>query len=182
MFFSLVGLGFVLSLDNFRTAVTLGPLRFRWWRSVVTAAVFGFFDGLAPLVGILLGDYLRAEIAGPVSGVVGPAVLGLYGLFLLVQAAREKVPEDTDYLWCVFGLPVPLSLDNLVAGTGLGLAGLSPLAPAAVFGAITFVMSVAGLQLGRGISYLIPIRIRWEFVTGVALMIEAILLGLGVLD
>ncbi|HLI36879.1 MAG TPA: manganese efflux pump [Streptosporangiaceae bacterium] len=182
MFFNLAGLGFVLSLDNFRTSVTLGPLRFRWLRSVLVAAVFGFFDGLAPLVGILLGDYLRREIAGPVSGVAGPAVLGLYGLFLLVQAAREKAQEDAGYLWCVFGLPVPLSLDNLVAGTGLGLAGIPPLVPAALFGAITFVMSLAGLQLGRGISYLVPIRIRWEYVTGVALVTEAVLLGLGVLD
>jgi len=42
---------FVLSLDNFRTAVILGPLRFRWRHALQIAAVFGFFDGVAPLVG-----------------------------------------------------------------------------------------------------------------------------------
>lgn len=174
--------GFLLSLDNFRTSVTLGPLRFAWRRCVLIAAVFGFFDAVAPLAGILLGDYLRRLIAGPVSDFAGPIVLGLYGLYLIVQGTRDETSEDREYLWCIFGLPVPLSLDNLVAGTGLGLAGLSPVVPAVLFGAITFVMSLAGLALGRGIARVIPVRLRWELVTGVGLIITAILLRLGVLE
>lgn len=130
-----------------------------------------------------MGDYLRREIAGPVSDVVGPSILGLYGAYLLVQAYRTKENvEELDYRFAVFGLPVPLSLDNVIAGTGLGLAGLSPLVPAVMFGTITFVMSLAGLELGWGISHLIPFRIRWEYVTGVALIVEAFLFGFGVLQ
>lgn len=182
MIFNLIGIGFILSLDNFRTSVTLGPLRFGWRRSALAAAVFGFFDALAPLAGLLLADYARREIAGPVSDIVGPAVLGCYGLYIIAQALRAGESADQDYLWSVLGLPVPLSLDNLIAGAGLGLAGLSPLVPAALFGAITFLMSLIGLQLGQGISYIVPIRIRWEFVTGGALIIEAIVFGLGWLD
>jgi putative Mn2+ efflux pump MntP len=178
MILNLLVLGFVLSMDNFRTSIALGPLRFRWRRAAQIAVVFGFFDGVAPLVGILLGHYLGQEIGGPVADHAGSIVLGVYGLYLIVQASRHAAPEDPDLRWSVFGLPVPLSLDNLVAGAGLGLAGLSPLVPAALFGVITVLMSFTGLQLGRAASHLIPIRIRWDFVVGVALIIMAIALAL----
>jgi putative Mn2+ efflux pump MntP len=76
---------------------------------------------------------------------------------------------------------VPLSLDNVIAGTGLGMLGLSPLVPAMLFGAITVLMTLAGLQLGRVVSRFIPIRPRWDVVVGVALIIEALVLELSVL-
>lgn len=177
---NLLTLGFFLSLDNFRTGIILGPLRFTWRRCVLIAAVFGFFDGLAPLVGILLGKYVGQEIGGPIADIVGPSVLGLYGIYLIVQTLREKTSEDTDYLVCILGLPIPLSLDNVIAGTGLGLVGASPVIPAVLFGAITAVMTLAGLQVGRGIARIVPMRIRWELLTGGALIIESVLFGLGV--
>ncbi|HLI38001.1 MAG TPA: manganese efflux pump [Streptosporangiaceae bacterium] len=182
MVLNLLALGFVLSLDNFRTAVILGPLRFAWRRAAQIAVVFGLFDGLAPLAGILLGRYAGQEIGGPVAGYVGPVVLGLYGLYLIVRALQTSTQEEleAEHRWSVFGLPVPLSLDNLVAGTGLGLIGLSPVVPAALFGAITAVMTLAGLQLGRLISRLVPVRLRWDLLVGAALIVEALVFGLGI--
>lgn len=182
MFFDLVGIGFILSLDNFRTSLTLGPLRFGWRRNLLAAVVFGAFDALAPLVGLLLADYLRQELAGPVSEIVGPSVIGCYGLYVIVQTIRAPGKGDQDYMWTILGLPAPLSLDNLVAGAGLGLAGLSPVVPAVLFGVITFIMSMVGLQIGQEIASRLKIRVQWEYVTGGALLLEALLLGLGVLD
>lgn len=182
MFFDLVGIGFILSLDNFRTSLTLGPLRFGWRRNLLAAVVFGIFDALAPLAGLLLADYLRKELAGPVADTVGPAVLGCYGLYVIIRAMRAPGRSDQDFIWSILGLPVPLSLDNLIAGAGLGLAGLSPVVPAVLFGVITFIMSMVGLQIGQEIASRLKIRVRWEYVTGGALIGEALLLGLGVLD
>lgn len=182
MFFDLVGIGFILSLDNFRTSLTLGPLRFGWRRNLLAAFFFGACDGIAPLTGLLLADYLRRELAGPVSAVVGPVAIGCYGAYIVIRTIQARSGGDQDYMWTVLGLQIPLSLDNLVAGAGLGLAGLSPVVPALLFGLITFVMSLIGLQLGQTVASLIKIRIRWEFVTGGALILEAVLLGLGWLD
>lgn len=72
MFLNLIALGFVLSLDNFRTAVILGPLRFARRRALEIAAVFGFFDGVAPLAGILLGHSVSQEVGGEIADPVGP--------------------------------------------------------------------------------------------------------------
>jgi putative Mn2+ efflux pump MntP len=87
------------------------------------------------------------------------------------------MPEELEQPWALFGLPLPLSLDNVVAGTSLGLLGFSPWVAAPIFGAITALMSFAGLQLGRAAAHFI--RIRSDVLTGVALIVMATVLGLG---
>jgi putative Mn2+ efflux pump MntP len=169
-------LGVTLALDNFRTAIVLGALRLTWRRAVQVALVFGFWDAVAPLVGILGGDYF-AETIGSTADYVGAAVLAAYGLYLLVEASRTPAPEALDPRWALFGLPLPLSVDNVVAGTSLGLLGFSPWLAPPLFGAITALMTFAGLAIGRAAARLV--RIRSDLLTGVALIIMAILLALG---
>jgi putative Mn2+ efflux pump MntP len=144
---------------------------------VQVALVFGFWDMAAPLVGILGGDYF-AQTIGSTADYVGAAVLGAYGLYLLVEASRTPPPEGFDQRWALFGLPLPLSVDNIVAGTSLGLLGYSPWLAPPVFGAITALMTFVGLAIGRAAARLI--HVRSDLLTGVALVIMAILLGLGV--
>ena len=84
-------------------------------------------------------------------------------------------PEELDRPWAVFGLIIPLSADNVLAGTSLGLLGFSPWIAAPVFGAITAVMALIGLQLGRAAAGFI--RIRSDLLTGVALVVMATVLG-----
>jgi putative Mn2+ efflux pump MntP len=180
MVLNLIVLGFVLSLDNFRTAVILGPLRFAWPHALKIAVVFGIFDGLAPLAGILLGHDVSQKIGGEIADRAGAAALGLYGFYLIVRAMQTATQEElqAEHRWSIFGLPVPLSLDNVIAGTGLGMLGMSPLVPATLFGVITLVMTLIGLQLGRAVSRIIPVRPRWDVVVGVALIVEAFVLAL----
>ena len=179
---NVVVLGFVLSLDNFRTSVLLGPLRMRRARMVLVAINFGLWDGLAPLLGLLIGHYVGDAI-GPIADYLGPAALLGYGAYLLIQAWRVPAAEgdgEFEKSWTLFGLPLPLSIDNIVAGTGLGLLGFSPWLPAVIFGVITTVMSLTGLVLGRLAFRLVSnrINIRYEIVTGIALIIEAVVLFL----
>jgi manganese efflux pump family protein len=171
---SLLILGFTLSLDNFRTAIALGGLRFSWGRALQVAAVFGLCDAVAPLVGIVVGRYW-SETIGSTAEYVGAIALGAYGLYLVIRAWRSAASEELDRPWAVFGLLVPLSADNVVAGTSLGLLGFSPWLAPPVFGLITAVMALVGLQLGRAVSH--AIRIRPDLVTGVALVVMATVLG-----
>src|ERR671919_59130 len=147
MIVELLVLGFTLSLDNFRASIALGTLPFSRGRAVQIALTFGLWDGLGPLAGVLLGRYFGQAI-GPIADYVGPAVMGVYGLYLLVRALRTAAPEELDHPWALFGIPLSLSLDNLLAGTSLGLLGFSPVLSATVFGATTAVMSMVGLFLG----------------------------------
>jgi manganese efflux pump family protein len=171
---SLLILGFTLSLDNFRTAIALGGLRFSFGRMVQVALVFGFCDAVAPLVGILIGRY-SSEAIGSTAEYVGAIALGAYGLYLVFRAWRTASSDEFEQPWPVFGLLVPLSADNVVAGTSLGLLGFSPWLAPPIFGVMTAVMALVGLQIGRALAHVIPLRP--DLVTGIALVVMATVMG-----
>jgi manganese efflux pump family protein len=171
---SLLILGFTLSLDNFRTALAFGGMPMSRRRSAEIALMFGFWDGVAPLLGILLGRYW-SEAIGETAEYVGAIALGAYGLYLVIHAWLTDPPDEIDKPWAMYGLLVPLSLDNVVAGTSLGLLGFSLWLAPVVFGVTTAVMAFVGLRLGRAAASFI--RIRPDLLTGVALVVMAAVLG-----
>lgn len=175
MILELFALGFALSLDNFRASIALGTFRLTWGRALQVALTFGLWDTLAPLGGLLAGRYFGHAV-GPVVDYIGPIVLGAYGGYLFVHALRTAEREEMSHAWVLFGTPLCLSLDNLIAGSSLGLLGFSPWLSAAVFGATTVLMSFAGLQLGALLAR--SIHIRSDLLSGVALVVMASVLAL----
>jgi putative Mn2+ efflux pump MntP len=175
MVLELLVLGFVLSLDNFRASIALGTLPFSRLRAVQVALTFGIWDGVAPLVGVMLGRYFGGAI-GEIADYVGPVVMGAYGLYLLVRSLWSEAPDEIDQPVALFGIPLSLSLDNLLAGTSLGLLGFPPVLSAVLFAAITAVMSFIGLRIGRAVGRLI--RIRADLLSGIALVLMAIVLAI----
>jgi manganese efflux pump family protein len=179
--FGLISLGFALSLDNFRSSVVLGGLKPSFRTSVKTSAIFGIWDGLAPVVGILVGHLLRDKLDNN-SDKVAMIGLGIYGVFLIVRALLSPQRADPDLKWARFGLPIPLSVDNVAAGAALGLAGYSPWLAPVLFGVMTFAMSVAGHQVGRTAAHFfsfIP-KLNLDLVTGICFTLMAILIAFGV--
>lgn len=169
-----LALGLFLSLDNFRSSIAIGTIPFKFRRAVQIALVFGVWDGIAPMAGGVLGHYVGRMI-GPIADYIGPALLGIYGLYLLLGALRKPAPEEIDQPWVtLFGMPLSLSVDNLLAGTGLGLLGFSPFIAALAFGVMTAVMSLAGMCIGRFAARLIPLRA--DLVGGISLVSAAIVL------
>jgi putative Mn2+ efflux pump MntP len=179
--FGLLSLGFTLSLDNFRSSLVLGGLRPTFRESVKTSAIFGVWDGVAPLVGILIGEFISEKISGTADTI---AIIGLavYGLFLIARAVISPERADPDLRWARFGLPVPLSVDNVAGGTALGLAGYSPWLAPVLFAVITFGMSLAGHQIGRTVAGAVGFvpRINTDLLTGLGFAAMAVLLALGV--
>ena len=175
---ALITLGFTLSLDNFRMSIALGGLKPSIRRSVKTSFIFGLWDGLAPLVGILIGGYLSQTVSST-ADTVAAIGLGGYGLFVVIKALLSPEHADPDLRWATRGLPIPLSVDNVAAGASLGLVGFSPWLAPILFGTITFVVSVAGHQIGRTAAHFIP-RIRTDLLTGIAFVMMATFLLLGI--
>jgi putative Mn2+ efflux pump MntP len=147
-------------------------------RSVKTSAIFGLWDGIAPLVGILIGHYLSDKIDST-SDTIAAIGLGGYGLFVLVRAVLSPERADPNLKFATRGLPLPLSVDNVAAGAALGLAGFSPWLAPILFGTITFFMSVAGHQIGRTVAQFIP-RLRTDVLTGIGFVTMAVFLVVGV--
>jgi putative Mn2+ efflux pump MntP len=179
--FGLLSLGFTLSLDNFRSSLVLGGLKPTLLQSVKTSAIFGLWDGVAPAVGIIIGHFLSDKIDNT-ADTVAMIGLGAYGAFLIVRSLISPESADPNLRWARRGLPLPLSVDNVAAGTALGLAGYSPWLAPVVFGVITFVVSVAGHQIGRTVAHFfdfIP-RINTDLLTGIGFAAIAALMALGV--
>jgi hypothetical protein len=107
---------------------------------------------------------------------------GVYGLFLIGKAVISPNRADPDLRWARFGLPIPLSVDNVAAGTALGLAGFSPWLAPVLFGCMTFVMSVAGHQIRRTVAHFIDFipKMNTDLLTGACFALMAILMAFGV--
>lgn len=175
MLWEMLVLGFILSLDNFRVAIALGTVPFGLKRMVQVALTFGLWDAVMPLAGLLIGNQI-GEAVGEVAEIVGAVALGAYGLYLVITALRHPEPEELDHPWALFGIPLTLSADNLVAGASLGLLGFPPWVSAAAFGAMTAVMSLGGMLIGHYAARLI--RIRTDLLSGITLITAAIALPL----
>jgi len=165
-------LGFALSLDSFRVSLGLGTLKLSRLRQLQIVIAFGVCDALAPLIGLLIGKSLL-EFIGPWVEHLGPLLLCAYGVYVIYIAQRYAGREggETDR-WMVLGLPLSLSLDNLVAGTSLGMIGFPILLSVAIIGAMSALLSFAGLWLGRTAVKLVPVKI--ELIGGVVLICIAI--------
>lgn len=179
--FELLTIGFILSLDNFRSSLVLGGLKPSFGQSVKTSAIFGVWDGVAPVVGILIGHLLSDKLDN-YSDTVAMIGLGAYGLFLLVKSVVSPNRADPDLKWARFGLPIPLSVDNVAAGAALGLAGFNPWLAPVLFGCMTFVMSVIGHQIGRMVAHFIDFipKINTDLLTGACFALMAVLMAFGV--
>ena len=116
------------------------------------------------------------------SDTVAMIGLGVYGVFLLIKSVISPNRADPDLKWARFGLPIPLSVDNVAAGASLGLLGFSPWLAPPLFGVITFVMSVAGHQIGRTAAHFfsfIP-KLNLDLLTGACFALMAVLMAFGV--
>jgi putative Mn2+ efflux pump MntP len=167
-----------VGLSNFAAAVSLGVAGVDARTRLRVGLVFGAFESGMPVVGLLVGDHVAAQL-GRTSRWVGGALLigvGLYAIISSVRAHRaapaETVPAET-----VPAAPVPaataapagsggrpplprgsnvrlllsglaLSLDNLVVGFALGTYQVAILVGAIVIGAVSVSLSLIGLELG----------------------------------
>jgi manganese efflux pump family protein len=169
---TLLLLGFALSLDSFRVSLGLGTLKLSRLRQLQIVIAFGVCDALAPLIGLLIGKSLL-QIVGPWVEHLGPLLLCAYGIYVIYIAQRcaGKEAGETDR-WMVLGLPLSLSLDNLIAGTTLGMIGFPILLSVAVIGVMSALFALVGLRLGNTAVKLL--RIRADLVGGVVLIFIAL--------
>ena len=169
---TLLLLGFALSLDSFRVSLGLGTLKLSRLRQLQIVIAFGVCDAVAPLIGLLIGKSLL-EIIGPWVEHLGPLLLCAYGVYVIYIAKRCAGTEtgETDR-WMVLGLPLSLSLDNLIAGTTLGMIGFPILLSVTIIGVMSALLSLVGLRLGHTTVNLL--RIKADLIGGVVLIFIAL--------
>jgi manganese efflux pump family protein len=136
--------GFLAGLDNLQVCSTLGLLPMNRARRHSLAAAFVLCETAAPLAG-LLGGHAVLALAGSYARLAGPAMMICCGIAVLAWALRGE-PENTAACGrMLFGLPVTLSLDNVVAGFGISSLDCPAWIAALAVGLTGAAMSCIGL-------------------------------------
>jgi manganese efflux pump family protein len=165
---ALLLLAVALGLSNFAAAIGIGVSGVRGRDRVRIAVVFGVFEAGMPVLGVVLGQGLASSL-GHVARWLGGAALIVIGVTGLVLARRGPRPaggptgegapagdgtpgRPSWRLGRVMASGLALSADNLAAGFALGAYHTGLAVAAAVFGVVSVVMSLAGLELGAALG------------------------------
>jgi manganese efflux pump family protein len=142
--------------DNFQVSCGVGMLPIARAKKCALGASSGICEAVMALLGLLAGSYLRIHVLG-VASAAGAIALLLSGLLIVFLAWSDRDLEVVaNSNWVILGLPLSLSLDNLVAGAGLGANGYPVLWSAAIIGFVCTAMSLGGLFLGEQVRRLLP--------------------------
>ncbi|MEX0719799.1 MAG: manganese efflux pump [Balneolaceae bacterium] len=160
MTWKLLFIGAVIGSNNLAAALAIGTLGTkRIWRIII---VFGIFEFLMPLVGIWLGDSLSASIGEFATALSALILLGLSGVSFYAATKPPEVDKElAEKVTTILGLillELALSMDNLVAGFGVGIgpATFSPVLLASTIAIFSVFYTILGLKFGKILSY------HWE--------------------
>lgn len=123
-------------------------------RGFVLAVVFGFCQGLFPMLGALVGDVARTFIEA-VDHWVAFGLLAVVGGKMIVDGLRHKEEGEFKHtvvtLGTMFLLGIATSIDAFAVGIGLGLEHTLKTVVWVVMaiGLTTFVVSFVGVHLGK---------------------------------
>ena len=144
-----------LGLDTFAVSAALGLRGLSPRERLRVSLVFTAFEGLVPVVGLLIGTVVGGPIAGAANYVAGVLLIG-YAVFVLVRGHQGEDEEAerfaTTHGWALVLLGLSVSIDGLAVGFTLGLSQVPVLPALALVAAQAFVLSQVGFRLGARLS------------------------------
>jgi putative Mn2+ efflux pump MntP len=173
-----------LGLSNFAASVGIGVAGIDKQTRLRVGVIFGLFETVMPIVGLLLSRSLAATL-GHAAHWIGAGLLIATGLYALAQAVRSRDSQQAGDQPAQASLPtgrilitgLALSIDNLAVGFALGTYHVSFAVAAIVIGAVSGTLSVLGLELGNRIGSRAG---DWgELVSGIVLIGAGIAIAAG---
>lgn len=161
-----------LAMDSFAVSITSGMTitNNRRKAGLLTAAAFGGFQMLMPIIGYAVG----LSLAGIISGFDHWIAFGLLA-FIGAKMIYKGTKKDEDHngskdlkLHSLLILSVATSIDALMIGLSFAFLQTSIVLPIVAIGAITFGLSLVGFYFGCGLGKRFGHRI--EIVGGLVLI------------
>ena len=141
-----------LGLNNFGAAIAIGVGGVDRRTELKVATVFGLCDVVMPAAGMLIGTGLAGPL-GSAARWAGAGILFATAVWGLIEALRGGDDDGGGpqawHGWRLLVSGAALSLDDLAVGLALGTVRYSIVLAVALFGLMSFVMSIIGLKLGR---------------------------------
>lgn len=157
---SIILIGVSLSMDAFAIALTNGLTvkGYKLRHAVITAAYFGFFQFLMPLIGCFLAGTVSHYVS-----MLGPYISFFLLAFIGIKMIREGLQcENEETCSCgspavrlshkrLLAMAVATSIDALAVGVSFAFMEVQLVPSCLVIGAVTFVICLAGGFLGKNI-------------------------------
>jgi putative Mn2+ efflux pump MntP len=176
-FITLILLALGLSADAFAVSVTNGMCSriITKKNALATAVTFGFFQGLMPLLGFILGKSFT-EIISRFQHWLALFLLGAIGINMLVDAVKEsKQPEESCKGKIIFTAKnliiqgIATSIDALAAGVSFAVLKINIVSASLLIATVTFFCCALGVYIGKKFGALLGIRAR--LVGGIILIV-----------
>ncbi len=169
-FFDIIILAIALSIDACVISFSYGLLFEKEKRknALLLASFTGFFQGLMPVLGYFLTEFVRYYIQ-PFAKYIVFFIFVYLGIKFIIEALqKEKVKQLCLDLKCLFLIGIATSIDAFSAGISLSLFGNHILKPAILIAIVTFINSIIGFIGGYTLK-LLPTKIL-EILAGILLI------------
>jgi manganese efflux pump family protein len=172
-----------VGLSNFAGAIGIGLSGVDARTRVRVGLAFGFFEAFMPVIGLILGHSV-AGFFGQYGKYVGGAILILTGLYTILSerlVVRKEAPRQSSTVstQSLVITALALSIDNLAVGFALAVYPVDLWLAAIVFGVVSILMSLLGLELGHHLGKRVE---EWsEEIGGAVLIMVGVAIAVGVL-
>jgi putative Mn2+ efflux pump MntP len=178
---SLLLVSLSVGLSNFAGAIGIGLSGVNIVTRIRVGLAFGFFEAFMPVIGLILGHSVQGFF-GQYGKYVGGAILIVTGAYTLYQERVVKHDQTIRKQMTARGLiatALALSIDNLAVGFALAVYPVDLWLAAIVFGVVSILMSLIGLELGHYLGKRVE---EWsEEIGGAVLILVGVAIAIGVL-
>ena len=161
-----------LSMDAFAVSVVTGSMyrELKIRHALRMALFFGGFQAAMPLIGSLLGKGLYSHIGAYDHWIAFGLLTFVGGKMIYESFAIESAEKSLDptRITVLLTLSVATSIDALAIGLTLSLLTSSIILAAAFIGLVTFLLSYAGVAIGKRFGHFFESKI--EIIGGLILI------------
>lgn len=173
-FLEIFFIGVGLSMDAFAVSICKGlsTRTLKLKHALICGGYFGFFQGLMPLLGFLLGVQFKDKIES-IDHWIAFVLLVLIGLNMIKEAFEHEESCNTDFsIKVMLPLAIATSIDALAVGVTFAFLNVHILYAICIIATTTLVISMLGVKIGHvfGTKY----KSKAEIVGGI------ILIGIGI--
>jgi len=174
-----------LSMDCFAVSLSFGTTRQLKWKDTLRMAFFfGFFQGLMPLIGWLIGQSIQSLISS-FDHWIAFGILGFIGIRMIIESFKigvEKKFIDIKKTSVLLSLSLATSIDALATGVSFGFIHAKIFQAILTISIITFFSSIIGARFGEKSTF---IPAKWAEVVGgivlIAIGVKILIEHLGIL-
>ena len=152
-----------LAMDAFAVSITCGLTlkKLKVKHAFTIALSFGFFQGVMPIIGWLAGVGFRNFISN-IDHWIAFGLLAVIGGKMIYESFKlESSVKNRELSWTLLlFLSIATSIDAFAIGLSFSFLKVEIITPSCIIGVVTFILSIAGVVIGKRVGPLFGKKIE----------------------